>query len=97
MSTSALENLREYLTDTLSPRDMIWLSTQLAEYARQQDNYPLKRYTLEEMKAQLFRAEKDFKAGKGISNEDVMREWEEELGHIEHDENYKAVADAISC
>jgi len=93
MSTATLEGLRDYLYSTLSPSNMIWLSTQLAEYAKQLEEPPLKRYTLEEMKAQLLQAKRDFDAGLGIPNEEVMREWEEELKH-EEQEQYE-LAEAV--
>ena len=93
MSTATLEGLRDYLYSTLSPSNMIWLSTQLAEYAKQLEEPPLKRYTLEEMKAQLLQAKRDFDAGLGIPNEEVMHEWEEELKH-EEQEQYE-LAEAV--
>lgn len=71
MSTATLTSLRDYLYGTLSPANMIWLSTQLADYAKQLEQPALKRYTLEEMKAQLLQAKRDFDAGIGVSDDDV--------------------------
>ena len=34
MSTATLTNLRDYLTGTLSTANMLWLSEQLADYAK---------------------------------------------------------------
>ena len=79
MSTATLLGLRDYLYGTLSADDMVWLSVQLANYAKMQDETEQKSYTLEEMKAQLLQAKQDFDAGLGIPHEEVMREWEEEL------------------
>ena len=90
MSTATLEGLRDYLYSTLSPSNMIWLSTQLAEYAKQLEEPPLKRYTLEEMKAQLLQAKRDFDAGLGIPDEEVWKELEE----LEREEQYE-MAEAV--
>ena len=43
MSTAALTNLRDYLTGTLSPANMLWLSTQLADYAKKKEAEALER------------------------------------------------------
>ena len=52
MSTATLTGLRDYLYSTLSPPKMIWLGTQLTEYGHQQQEvFPLKRYTMEEINA----------------------------------------------
>ena len=37
MSTATLTNLRDYLTGTLSPANMLWLSTQLADFAKKKE------------------------------------------------------------
>ena len=37
MGTQALTGLRDYLTDTLSPDNMLWLATQLTEYAKKKE------------------------------------------------------------
>ena len=84
MSTAALTNLRDYLTGTLSPANMLWLSTELADYAKKKEAAPLKRYTKAELNAMLDEAEADFAAGKGIPDEEVWREWDEELAREEH-------------
>ena len=78
MSRASLESLRDYLTGTLSPSNMIWLSTQLAEYARQQEKSPLKRYTMDEINAMLDEAEREIAAGEGIPDEDAWDELERE-------------------
>ena len=78
MSTSTLTNLRDYLYDTLSPENLIWLGEQLTEYGLQHEATSLKRYTLEELNAMLDQAEADFAAGLGIPDEEVWREYDEE-------------------
>ena len=86
MSTATLEGLRDYLYSTLSPTNMLWLSTQLADYARQLEEPALKRYTKEELNAMLDLAEADIAAGRTTSHEELMLEWEEELAREEQEE-----------
>lgn len=86
MSTTALNGLRDYLTGTLSPDNMIWLATQLTEFAKKQQEPPFRRYTMDEINAMLDEAEADIAAGRVLSEEEVMREWEEELEREEQDE-----------
>ena len=69
MSTATLVGLRDYLYDTLSPDNMIWLGTQLTEYGYKQKEHSPKPYTIEEINARLDLAEADFAAGKGIPDE----------------------------
>ena len=86
MSTSTLSGLRDYLYGTLSPADMMWLGTQLMEYGHQQEELPLKRYTMEEINAMLDTAEAEIAAGKGIPDEEVWKELDEELAREEKEE-----------
>ena len=75
MSTTALTGLRDYLTGTLSNSNMIWLATQLTEFVKkQQQEPPFRRYTMDEIAA-----------GRVLSEEEVMREWEEELEREEQE------------
>ena len=76
MSTAALTNLRDYLTGTLSPANMLWLSSQLAEYAQQAE---LKPYTIEELHERIALGEADIAAGKYTSHEESMRRWTEKI------------------
>ena len=85
MSTATLTNLRDYLTGTLSPANMLWLSTQLADFAKKKEKAPLKRYTMDEINTMLDEAEADFAAGKGIPDEEVWRKWDEELAREEQE------------
>ena len=85
MSTATLTNLRDYLTGTLSPANMLWLSTQLADFAKNKEKAPLKRYTMDEINTMLDEAEADFAAGKGIPDEEVWRELEDEFPDMEKD------------
>ena len=75
MSTATLEGLRDYLYSTLSPANMLWLSTQLADYAKQLEEPALKRYTLEELNAMIDQSEADIAAGRTVSHEESMRRW----------------------
>ncbi len=47
---------------------------------------PMKRFTMDEINAMLDEAEADFAAGKGIPDEEVWREWNEELERWEQEE-----------
>lgn len=83
MSTKALTGLRDYLCDSLSLANMLWLSKQLADYVQQQEAEklppPLKQYTMDEINAMLDEAERQAKAGESVSNEEVMHWIEKEL------------------
>ena len=93
MSTAALTNLRDYLTGTLSPANMLWLSTELADYAKKKEaEYPLKRYTKAELNAMLDEAEANFEAGLGIPDEDAWDDLEEELALQEEEQHKMAEA-----
>ena len=76
MSTATLEGLRDYLFDTLSPSNMLWLSTQLANYAKQEEQKP---YTMEEIRSRIAQSERDIAEGRVYDFDDVMRELEEEF------------------
>ena len=86
ISTQALTGLRDYLTGTLSPDNMLWLATQLTEYANKERDFPLKRYSKEEINAMLDEAEAEIAAGGGTPHEEVMREWDEEIARMEQEE-----------
>lgn len=91
MSTTALTNLRDYLTGTLSPSDMTWLVTQLTEYANREE-YTLKPFTREELNARIDEAEADIAAGRVIDDEDVWRELEEEFEREDAEEDARRTA-----
>ena len=91
MSTQALTGLRDYLTGTLSIADMNWLAGELTDYAKKEE-FPLKRYTVEEINAMLDAAEAEIATGKGTLHEEVMREWDEEIARIEQEERELAEA-----
>lgn len=92
MSTAALQGLLEYLYGTLSPTNMRWIADHLIERAAQAEPVELKRYTMEEINAMLDEAETNFRAGKGIPHEEVMRRWEEKLAKMEQQEYEMAEA-----
>ncbi len=81
MSTATLSGLRDSLCGSLTPMDMLWLSEQLWDYARQQreevSEPPLKRYTMDEINAMLDEAERQAKEGEYVDNEEVFRRWDE--------------------
>ena len=95
MSTAALTGLRDYLIGTLSASNMLWLSTQLAEYAKGMQEPGSKRYTMDEINAMLDEAEADIAAGRVTDHEEMMREWEEEIEREEQEERQFAMAEAI--
>ena len=76
MSKATLTNLRDYLTGTLSPANMLWLSEQLADYAKKKVAPPC-RLTLKEMNAILDRAEEEIAAGLGTPDEETWRKYDE--------------------
>lgn len=76
MSSATLEGLRDYLFDTLSPRNMLWLSTQLANYARLKEQKP---YTMEEIHNRIAQSERDIAEGRVYDFDEVIRELEEEF------------------
>ena len=87
MSTAALTNLCDYLTGTLSPADMRWISVQLKDFAdKQEQPEPFRRYTKEELNAMLDEAEAEIAAGKGIPSEEVWRELEEEFADMDKEQ-----------
>lgn len=71
MSETALCNLRDYLYGTLSKSNLLWLATQLTEYA-QQEEVALPPYTMEEIDTMLDEAERDFENGDYLTNEEVF-------------------------
>jgi len=85
MSKTALTNLRDYLTSTLSTADMIWLVEEMQSFMRDSEE-ETKPYTMEEVNAMLDEAEADFEAGLGVPHEEVMREWKEEIAREEQKE-----------
>lgn len=74
MSSATLEGLRDYLFDTLSPRNMLWLSTQLANYAKLKEQKP---YTMEEIHNRIAQSERDIAEGRVYDFDEVIRELEE--------------------
>lgn len=76
MSSATLEGLRDYLFDTLSPRNMLWLSTQLANYAKLKEQKP---YTMEEIHNRIAQSERDIAEGRVYDFDEVIRELEEEF------------------
>ena len=90
-----MTNLRDYLTGTLSPANMLWLSTQLADFAKKKEKAPLKRYTMDEINTMLDEAEADFAAGEGIPDEEVWRELEEEFAREDAEEDARHAASYI--
>lgn len=94
MSTTALQGLLDYLYGTLSPDNMRWVGEHLVMQADKVENPDLKPYTMDEINAMLDEAEADFEAGKGIPDEEVWREWDEEIARMEAEEEAQKKAKA---
>ena len=94
MSTNTLNGLLEYLHSTLSPANMLWLGTQLVNFAKEEDkNYKklLCPESKEELNAMLDEAERDFAAGIGIPDEEIWRKYDERIAREEQYELAEAV------
>lgn len=89
MSTAALKGLRDYLTDTLSTNDMIWLMEEMKNFIQRPEE-KLKPYTMEEIHARISQSESDIAEGRVYDFDDVMREIEEEFA-VEEVEMAEAV------
>lgn len=88
MSTATLSSLLEYLYGTLTPDNMRWVGEHLIEHANKgDDDFPLKRYTKEEINAMLDEAEAEIAAGIGTPDEEVWRELEEEFAREDTEED----------
>lgn len=77
-----LYGLRNYLYDTLTPANMIWLGTQLTEYGRREERR-LKPYTREELVARIELSEQQFNEGKYQNFDEAMAELEKEFAEEE--------------
>ena len=79
MSTATLVGLRDYLYDTLSPDNMIWLGTQLTEYGHKQEEHSPKPYTIEELHERIAVSERQLANGEWTDFDEAMDEIEREL------------------
>ena len=79
MSTATLTNLRDYLYGTLTTSNMLWLASQLKEYAMREKQSHRGAYTVEELHARIEQSEKESAAGLGQDADDMFRELEEEF------------------
>ena len=75
MSTTALYGLRDYLTNTLSPSNMLWLATQLTKQAEMMDGVSHEPYTIEELHARIAKSEQDSAEGRVYDFDEVMEEY----------------------
>ena len=89
MGTQALTGLRDYLTDTLSPDNMLWLATQLTEYAKKKEEF--RPFTMDEIHARLAQSRNEALAGLSQDSEDMFLELEEEFAHEDKLEMAEAV------
>ena len=94
MSTATLTNLRDYLYGTLTLSNMLWLASQLTEYAEKHEQQ-LKPYTMAEINAMIDASEAEIAAGKGTPHEEVMHEWDEEIARMEQEELELEMSEAV--
>lgn len=85
MSEATLNNLLEYLYETLTPSNKRWVGEHLIRYADYEEE-PVKPYTMEEINAMIDEAEAEIAAGLGTPHEEVMREWDMEIARMEQEE-----------
>ena len=83
MSEATLTSLLEYLYGALTPSNQRWLAERLVEHA---DTKNLKPYSMEEINARIDESEAEIAAGIGTPHEEMMREWDEEIAHLEQKE-----------
>lgn len=83
MSEATLTSLLEYLYGTLTPSNQIWVAERLIEHAKADS---LRPYTMDEINAMLDESEAEIAAGIGVSHEEMMREWDEEIASLEQKE-----------
>lgn len=83
MSSATLNGLRDYLYDTLSPANLIWLGTQLTEYGKQKEGSSLKPYTKEELQTRIVESERQFANGQWQDFDEAMDELEREFAEEE--------------
>ena len=84
MSTTALTNLRDYLTGTLSREDMMWLVEEMRDFMRGKEEN-LKPYTIEEIHAMIEESERDIAEGRVYDFDEVMAEIEKEFAEEERE------------
>ena len=90
MSEATLSNLLEYLYDTLTPNNMLWMAEHLTERAKT-NGKNLKPYTIAELNARIDQSERDSAEGKVYDFDDVIQEIEEEFALEEKLEMAEAV------
>lgn len=78
MSEATLNNLLEYLYETLTPSNMLWVAEHLTEHARNGKD-SLKPYTIEELHRMVKEGERQMATGQWQDSEDMFRELEEEF------------------
>ena len=72
MSTATLQGLLDYLYGTLSPNNLRWVGEHLIEYDQKKGNPALEPLSMEEIDSMLDEAERDFEAGKFMTNYEVF-------------------------
>ncbi len=73
MSTVALNKLLEYLYETLTPSNMLWVGEHLLAQANLQESKAIEPYSMDEIDARIDKAEEDIASGRVTAHEDFMR------------------------
>ena len=89
-----MQGLLDYLYGTLTPDNMRWVGKHLVMQADKLEDHDLRPYTMEEVNAMLDAAEAEIAAGKSIPDEEVWHELDEELAHMEAEEETLKKANA---
>lgn len=83
MSTTALNNLLEYLYGTLSPSNMRWVGEHLIEHAKKTEENT-KPYSMEEINAIIDQSEREIAEGRCQDFDEAMHEIEEDFARNEN-------------
>ena len=74
MSEATLTNLLEYLYDTLTPSNMLWVAEHLTEHAKKQ-----KPYTVEELLERAEEGRRQIAMGHYTDIDDMIRELDQDF------------------
>ena len=90
MSTTAYNQLIDYLICILTPDDMRKVGEKLIMHSKMMGQ-TVQPYTMEEINARIDEAERQSAAGLGIDSEEMFRQLEQEFSEEEHIELAEAV------
>lgn len=90
MSTIALNGLFEYITNSLSEEELIWLTTELTSVTSKPKRQ-LKPYTLEEIDARIDESERQIAMGECSTTDEVFHRLNGKYGKKAAVQNRKTV------